>query len=116
FGLTSGYNDIIDLTGGKRPGPIAQFLDNTFLGNSPAGVPGDDVLDIDGTDAHIEGNVFMHVQPLAAADTNSAISGGNNSDFGGTKVSNITSVRNFFYDVDHAYLMKEGNFVTSVNN
>ena len=40
FGRTSGYNDIIDLTGGKRPGPIAQFLNNTFLGNAPAGVAG----------------------------------------------------------------------------
>jgi hypothetical protein len=36
FGVTTGYNDIIDFTGGQRPGPIAQFLDNTFLGGSAA--------------------------------------------------------------------------------
>jgi hypothetical protein len=52
FGAPRGYNDSIDFTGGNRPGPIPQFIDNIFLG----GV--DDCFDMDGTDAHIEGNIF----------------------------------------------------------
>lgn len=107
FGTTTGLNDIIDFTGGQRPGPILQVLNNTFTGAS------DDVLDLDGADAHVEGNLFMNVhQETAGGDTASAVSGG--SDSGNT--SEITIVRNFFYDCDYAALAKEGNFYTIVNN
>src|SRR5205085_4632968 len=97
FGHTWGFNDTIDFTGGNRPGPILQFLNNVFDGAS------DDCLDLDSTDAWIEGNIFMHVHrdPARtdnATDTASAISGGvdtvgQNSDW--------TIINNLFYDVDH---------------
>lgn len=116
FGTTTGHNDIFDFTGGKRPGSIFQVLDNVFLGTGTNGAIADDILDIDGTDAHVEGNVFMNVPSSGMADTNSAISGGNNADFGPTTTSNVVSVRNFFYNVDHAFLMKEGNTITSIND
>ncbi|MEY2409869.1 MAG: hypothetical protein QOF48_2539 [Verrucomicrobiota bacterium] len=107
FGTTTGLNDIIDFTGGQRPGAILQILDNVFTGAS------DDELDLDGTDCLIEGNIFLHAhQTVAGGDTSSAISGGQDS--GNT--SEITIVRNFFYDCDHAALVKEGNFYTFVNN
>ncbi len=107
FGTTTGLNDIIDFTGGQRPGPILQVLNNVFSGAS------DDVLDLDGADAHVEGNVFMNVhQETPGGDTASAVSGG--ADSGNT--SEITIVRNFFYDCDYAALAKEGNFYTIVNN
>ncbi|MFM1769708.1 MAG: Inner spore coat protein [Verrucomicrobiota bacterium] len=109
FGTTTGLNDIIDFTGGQRPNAILQILNNTFTGAS------DDVLDLDGTDAHIEGNVFVNVRHDPATspdDTASAISGG--SDAGNT--SDLTIVRNLFHDVDHVALAKEGNFYTLVNN
>ena len=61
FGTTTGYSDVIDFTGGQRPGPIIQLYNNIFLGGS------DDGLDLDGTDAHIEGNVFMHFHQDAPA-------------------------------------------------
>ncbi len=112
FGSTTGLNDIIDFTGAARPGPIVQILNNVFTGAS------DDVLDLDATDAHIEGNVFMHVHngDFAAADTSSAISYGLGT-FGGTNYSpSIVAVRNFFVDVDHVALCKEGGFLTLVNN
>jgi len=112
FGTTTGHNDIYDLTGGNRPGNIFQILDNVFTGTGTGGTVADDILDIDGTDAHIEGNVFMNVQPSGQSDTNSAISGGGDS--GNT--SEVVSVRNFFYNVDHGFLMKEGNSVTSIND
>ncbi len=108
FGKTTGSNDVIDFTGGNRPGPIVQILDNTFLGSE------DDILDLDGTDAHIEGNVFVgaHLTDPSNPDTSSAISGGINAGL----TSEWTIVRNYFYDCDHAILAKEGAFATLVNN
>jgi hypothetical protein len=104
FGHTYGFNDTIDFTGGNRPSPILQFIGNVFDG------AGDDHLDLDSTDAWIEGNIFMHAHrdtnrtdnPL---DTASAISGG--LDFA-SQYSEWTIINNLFYDVDHAVLNKEG--------
>ncbi|HEV8606951.1 MAG TPA: lamin tail domain-containing protein, partial [Tepidisphaeraceae bacterium] len=109
FGGNAGFNDEIDFTGGQRPGPILQLIDNVFMGPYE-----DDILDLDGTDAHIEGNVFMnaHLTNPGNADTSSAVSGGLDS----TRNSHWTVVRNFFYDLDHANLTKEGAFLTFVNN
>jgi hypothetical protein len=112
FGTTTGHNDIFDFTGGNRPGPIFQILDNIFTGTGTGGTVADDILDVDGTDAHVEGNVFMNVATSPIPDTNSAISGG--ADSGNT--SQVVSVRNFFYNVDHAFLMKEGNSISSIND
>ena len=112
YGTTTGHNDIIDFTGGNRPGTIFQIMDNVFTGTGTGGTVADDILDVDGTDAHIEGNVFMNVQPSPTSDTNSAISGGSNAGLS----SRVVSVRNFFYNVDHAFLMKEGNYITSIND
>ncbi|MBM4026706.1 MAG: hypothetical protein FJ280_15080, partial [Planctomycetes bacterium] len=107
FGSTTGYNDIIDFTGGKRPGPIARFLNNTFAGAS------DDCLDLAGADAHIEGNVFLNVHMGAGNSSPShAITTGVQSG----QASNLMVVRNLFHDVDHALLVKDGGFVTAVNN
>ena len=110
FGHTWGFNDTIDFTGGNRPGPILQIINNVFDGAS------DDCLDLDSTDAWIEGNLFMHVHrdPARtdnALDTGSAISGGvdvlgQNSDW--------TIINNLFYDVDHVFLNK-GNSTTTGN-
>ena len=103
FGSTTGYNDIIDFTGGRRPGPIGQFLDNVFTGAS------DDVLDLDDTDAHIEGNVFMHVhQDASRRSTSNAIATNKHSD--------LVICRNIFYDCDHALLLKGGSRAVFQNN
>ncbi len=107
FGSTSGYNDIIDLTGGQRPGPIARFINNVFAGGS------DDGIDLDAADAHVEGNIFMHVHADAVRDTKShAVSTGTEYN----QYSEVTAVRNLFYDIDHAFLSKDGGFITAVNN
>jgi hypothetical protein len=106
LGKMNGYNDVIDFTGGNRPGTILQLYNNVFVGSD------DDVLDIDGTDAWIEGNVFMHVHRVGSPDSASAVSGGD--DLGQT--SEITIVGNLFYDVDQAVTAKEGNFFTFLNN
>lgn len=107
FGTVSGYNDVIDFTGGQRPGPILQVLNNLFLGGS------DDGLDLDGTDAHIEGNTFRSFHKNNTSDSSSnAIATG----VDGGVASEITVARNFFYDNDHAILVKEGSFLTLQNN
>src|ERR1041385_4490021 len=110
FGHTWGLNDTIDFTGGNRPGAILQIINNVFDGAS------DDCLDLDSTDAWIEGNIFMHVhrdptRTDQAIDTGSAISGGvdtvgQNPDW--------TIINNLFYDVDHVFLNK-GNSTTTGN-
>ena len=103
FGSTTGYSDIIDFSGGKRPGPIIQILNNVFRGGS------DDGLDLDGTDAHIEGNVFSHFHKNNdGSSTSSAIA----TDVG----SEITVVRNVFFDNDHAILLKGGASLSAHNN
>ena len=101
FGGTSGYNDIVDFTGGNRPGPIVRFYDNVFTRAN------DDGIDLDSTDAHIEGNLFLYVHQDAARDSAShAISTG--VEPGDTNLSAVVIVRNLFFDVDHALLLKEG--------
>ncbi|MES2708277.1 MAG: Ig-like domain-containing protein [Verrucomicrobiota bacterium] len=100
FGKTSGYNDSLDFTGGNRPGPALQVLNCVFEGSD------DDQVDIDSTDAWIEGNIFLHCHRSAASpDSASGVSGGaDNADF-----SQVTVINNLFYDCDNAVTMKQGN-------
>jgi hypothetical protein len=107
FGLPVGYSDVIDFTGGNRPGPILHVLNNVFSGGS------DDGVDLDGTDAWIEGNIFQHVHRSGdTPDSSAAISGGNNSG----QYSELTVLRNIFFDCDNAATAKQSNFFTFYNN
>lgn len=111
FGLpgvppTSGYNDIIDFTGGNRPGPIARFIDNIFLACV------DDCFDMDATDAHIEGNIFLNVQQGGPrASSSNPITTGE-----GTGVSELVICRNFFYNCEHLLLLKDSGAAVLQNN
>ncbi len=108
FGGTTAGNDVVDFSGARRPGPILEVRDNVFLGSA------DDVLDLDGCDAHIEGNLFLNVsngdpdQP----NTSSAVSFGSADGY----APHVVLVRNFFVDVDHLVLCKEGGRVTLEHN
>lgn len=106
FGAVNGYNDAFDFTGGQRPAPILQVIDCVFNGS------GDDQLDLDGTDAWVENNIFLHCHKNGAPDSSAAISGGDN----GPDTSQITIVGNLFYDVDQAVTSKQGNYYTFSNN
>ena len=107
FGTTSGYNDIMDVSGGKRPGPILQMYDNEFFGGS------DDGLDLDGMDAHIEGNTFRGFHKRnTTAGLAAAITTGRH----GEQASDITVARNVFYDNDHHILLKQGGRLEAANN
>jgi hypothetical protein len=106
FGAPRGYNDSIDFTGGNRPGPIAQFLDNVFL----AAV--DDCFDMDATDAHIEGNIFLNVQQDAQRDSSSnPITTGE-----GNATSELIICRNIFFNCEHTLLLKDGGSAVMQNN
>jgi len=107
FGSATGYNDIIDFAGGQRPGPILEIYDSVFLGG------GDDGPDLDGADAHIEGNAFMFFNRNQGGDsTSNAIATGRN----GGDATEICVVRNLFVDNDHAVLVKEDGFLWAENN
>jgi hypothetical protein len=106
FGAPGGYNDSIDLTGGNRPGPIVQFIDNVFLGAV------DDCMDLDSTDAHIEGNIFMNIhQDTVRSSTANAVATGE-----GSGASELVVVRNIFYNCDHALLLKDMGSAVFENN
>lgn len=104
FGRSSGYNDIVDFTGGHRPGPIIQFYNNTFTGG------GDDGPDLDGTDAHIEGNFFtnFHRSSPTQDSPSYAVATGDGSE--------VCVVRNVFVDNDHCILHKEDVYSWFANN
>jgi hypothetical protein len=108
FGGTTDLNDIIDFSRAQRTGPIPQFLKNIFTNAS------DDVLDLDGCDSHVEGNIFMNVSngDPGSRDTSSAISFGQDTGYS----PHVVVVRNLFYQVDHMALAKEGGFLTAINN
>jgi hypothetical protein len=113
FGSPSGgVQDVIDFTGGQRPGPIFQAYSNIFTGAV------DDGLDLDGTDADIEGNIFVNCidRNGNTGDTGSAISGGNDNSTGPTFTSHLMVARNLFYNCSHGLLCKEGNFYVVMDN
>jgi hypothetical protein len=107
FHPVTGYNDIIDFSNCKRPGPILEIYYNTFLGGS------DDGLDLDGCDAHVEGNIFQnfHKGHDGSSTSNAIATGEYNS-----RTSDITVVRNIFTDNDHAILLKEDCSMEAENN
>lgn len=101
---------MIDFLGAERPGPVVEILDNVFLGG------GDDGIDLDGTDTHIEGNVFMNFRKnTSRATTSNAIATGL-PQTGDSNRTEITVVRNLFIGNDHAVLLKEEAFATVENN
>jgi hypothetical protein len=104
FGKTPGHNDAIDFSGASRPGPIPQILYNMFTGG------GDEALDLE-TDAHIEGNVFMHYHKDAYN-----LDPGESNVISLGKGKNLMIARNVFYDMDHVILVKEDSFVNFINN
>ena len=107
FAGPTGNTDVINFTGGIRPGPILQVLNNTFLSGS------DEVLDLDGSDAHIEGNVFMNIhRDNSTPGTSNVISAGQQ----GGHASHLTIVRNVFNNIDHALLLKDGATALFENN
>ncbi len=110
FENSNNGGDVIDVLGADRPGPVMQILNNVFMGG------GDDGLDLDGTDAHVEGNLFMgfHKNTGRATSSNAIATGLPQS--GESNRTQVTVVRNIFIDNDHALLLKEDAFATVKHN
>jgi hypothetical protein len=108
LGKTTGHNDALGFSGGQRGQnqPILQVYHNVFIGS------GDDLMDIDGTDAWIEGNIFLHCHRKGSPDSSAAVSAG--SDSGQT--AEVTILGNLIFDCDDAATAKQGNFYTLINN
>ncbi len=106
IGQTTGYNDILDFTGGKRPGPIIQMYNNFFPGG------GDDALDFDGTDGHVEGNIFLTFANGYDGNVDHTTANAVATDFG----SDVVIARNLFVGGDHHILLKNDVAITSQNN
>ena len=105
-----GGGDIIDFTGADSPGPVFQVFNNIFLGGS------DDGIDLDGTDAYVEGNVFMNFKKnTSRATTSNAIATGL-PQTGAANRTDITVVRNIFINNDYHILLKEETVLTATNN
>lgn len=105
-----GANDIIDWESGDRDtGARFMLINNTFLGG------GDDGADLDATDAYVEGNIFTNFHILGSDTTANAVASGQaySSD---PHDGELVIIRNIFYDVDHAVLLKEEASGTISNN
>ena len=104
FGLLKGHNDGIDFDAPPGVGAIpAQILNNAFLGS------GDDFSDMTGN-VYLEGNRFLnaHRDQYNMDPGQSNVNSSSNGDY--------TSVRNVYYNIDHATLTKETAFTTFENN
>lgn len=107
FGTNKGHNDVIDVVGGIRPGPVVQILDNTFSG------AGDELVDLGG-DAYVAGNLFVNVfkgEQNRDAGYASAISTGDAAGMG-----TVVVARNVFWNVDHAINLKLRDATIFENN
>jgi hypothetical protein len=106
FGKALGANAALTFSNLQRPGTILQLIGNTFNGSEA------DLVLLNGCDAWIEGNTFLHAHRNSAALSASAISGGAS----GPLKSRVTLIRNRIYDCDHAVTMREGNSFAAIQN
>ncbi|MHC4555883.1 MAG: lamin tail domain-containing protein [Planctomycetota bacterium] len=109
FGAGLGSGDIIDWDTTDDGKILFVAINNVFLGG------GDDGLDMDATDAYIEGNIFMNFHSTDPSTTSNAVAGGK-SYSSSTNLPDFTIVRNIFVGNDHDILIKEGGYGTIINN
>jgi len=104
FGRTKGHNDAIDFDGPAQPKPIPHIRNNLFLGG------GDDAMDLE-CDALIEGNVFLN---FVKDKYNKASGEANVLSAGAAK--HYTLRHNILVNAQHIAQVKDGAFVTFINN
>ena len=115
FGHTHGDTDVFHLNSvSVKGGPVAQILNNVFTGG------GDDIVDDNETDTHIEGNLFMHANVGNTARSASAAvttgPGGGSASADNLESQHLTVVRNIFYHNDYGILDKTGAYAEIYNN
>jgi hypothetical protein len=115
FGHCHGDTDIFHLNSvSVKGGPVARILNNVFTGG------GDDIVDDNETDTHIEGNLFMHVNVGNSARSASAAvttgTGGGSASTDNLESQHLIVVRNIFYHGDYGILNKTGAYAEIYNN
>ena len=110
FGSGAPSQPTFECSGSAASRPVLQVLDNVFNGSPHA------CLGLDGVEALIEGNVFLHArQPDAGAGESTAVLAG------AAAPCRLTITRNVFHDCDHSLVSLNGGrvvfeFNTSVSN
>jgi hypothetical protein len=112
FGTCTGDNDIIHINGvSRKGGPVAQILNNLFTGG------GDDIVDDNETDTHIEGNFFTRANiGNSARSASAAVTTGPGGSSDNLHSQHLTVVRNVFYANDYGILSKTGAYSQIYNN
>jgi hypothetical protein len=113
FGDNQGDNDIFHLNRvSVKNGPVARILNNVFTG------AGDDIIDDNETDSHIEGNLFMNFNtnhPPRSASAAVTTGDGGSTGVPNVQSQHLTVVRNVFYGFDYGILNKDGSYVQVYN-
>lgn len=112
FGLDTGDTDIFHLNHiSVKDGPKAVIVNNVFTG------AGDDHIDDNESDSHIEGNLFMNFttnHPPRSASC--AVTTGEGSGVStNLHTQHLTVVRNIFWGCDYGIINKDGSYVEIFN-
>ncbi len=115
FGTNTDDNDIFHLNRvSVKGGAAAQILNNVFTG------AGDDLVDDNETDTHLEGNLFMHANEGNAGNhgASAAVTTGPGGITGMDNLltQHLTVVRNVFYQNDYGIISKTGAYSWICNN
>lgn len=115
FGKDTGDNDIFHLNRvSVKGGAAAIVMNNVFTG------AGDDIVDDNETDTHIEGNLIMHANETSGGNhgASAAITTGPGGSLGVPNMlsQHLTVVRNVFYKNDYAIISKTGAYSQIYNN
>ena len=115
FGKNTGDNDIFHLNRvSVKGGAAAQIINNVFTG------AGDDLVDNNETDTHLEGNLLMHANEGNAGNhgASAAVTTGPGGSTGSNNLltQHLTVVRNVFYRNDYGIISKTGASSWIFNN
>lgn len=119
FGKNTGDNDIFHLNHvSVKGGATTVIVDNVFTG------AGDDIVEDNETDTHIEGNLFMHAKELNSSDHGASAAvttgpGGNlwsSLEPDNLLSQHLTVIRNVFYMNDYGIISKTGASSWIYNN
>ncbi|MFI5380704.1 MAG: lamin tail domain-containing protein [Tepidisphaerales bacterium] len=114
FGANTGDTDVFHINRlSVKGGPSAIFTNNVFTG------AGDDIIDNNESDSHVEGNLLMNAATVGGHGASAGITsgpGGNPPNPANMYTQHLTIVRNIFYRNMYAILPKTGVYATVINN
>jgi hypothetical protein len=113
-GTCTGDNDVMHINRiSRKGGPVATIIDSVFLGG------GDDILDDNETDTHIEGNLFTNADignSMRSASAAITSGPGGSTCPSDLATQHLTVVRNVFYQNDYGVMCKTDAYGVIINN